>query len=127
VIEKFGIPPASIPDYLALVGDSADGIPGVPRWGKKAAATLLASYSHLEGIPQAAADWAVKPRGAESLAAELRKHWNEALLYRKLATLRADVPLPEMLNDLQYGGVDRDKLRAVCEELADFSALEALG
>jgi 5'-3' exonuclease len=126
VIEKFGVPPASIPDYLALVGDTADGIPGVPRWGKKAAATLLAQYSHLEAIPPNAAAWSVKPRGAEALAEELRNHWDAALLYRKLATLRVDVPLPESLDDLQYRGVQRDKLRAVCEELADFSALEAL-
>ncbi len=126
VIEKFGVPPASIPDYLALVGDTADGIPGVPRWGKKAAATLLAEYAHLEAIPPHAAAWSVKPRGAEALAEELRNHWDAALLYRKLATLRVDVPLPESLDDLQYRGVQRDKLRAVCEELADFSALEAL-
>jgi 5'-3' exonuclease len=126
VIEKFGVPPASIPDYLALVGDTADGITGVPRWGKKAAAPLLAEYAHLEAIPPHAAAWSVKPRGAEALAEELRNHWDAALLYRKLATLRVDVPLPESLDDLQYRGVQRDKLRAVCEELADFSALEAL-
>ncbi|HEU4577299.1 MAG TPA: 5'-3' exonuclease H3TH domain-containing protein [Polyangiaceae bacterium] len=126
VIEKFGVPPASIPDYLALVGDTADGIPGVPRWGKKAAATLLAEYRHLEAIPPNAAAWSVQPRGAEALAAELRQHWDAALLYRKLATLRADVPLRESLDDLEYRGVQRDKLRAVCEELADFSALESL-
>jgi len=126
VIEKFGVPPASIADFLALVGDTADGIPGVPRWGKKAAATLLAEYGHLEAIPPHAAAWSVKPRGAEALAEELRNHWDEALLYRKLATLRVDVPLPESLDALQYRGVQRDKLRAVCEELADFSALEAL-
>jgi 5'-3' exonuclease len=126
VIEKFGVAPASIPDYLALVGDTADGIPGVPRWGKKAAATLLAEYAHLEAIPPHAAAWSVKPRGAEALAEELRNHWDAALLYRKLATLRADVPLPESLDDLLYRGVQRDELRAVCEELADFSALESL-
>ncbi len=126
VIEKFGVSPASIPDFLALVGDSADGIPGIPRWGKKAAATLLAEYAHLEAIPPLARDWRVKPRGAEALAQELQARFDEALLYRKLATLRADVPLPETLSDLQYRGPDRGALRAVCEELADFSALEGL-
>lgn len=125
VIEKFGVSPASIPDYLALVGDSADGIPGIPRWGKKAAATLLAEYTHLEAIPARASEWRVKPRGADALAQELHSRFDEALLYRKLATLRADVPLTETLNDLRYRGVDRDALREVCEEeLADFSALE---
>ncbi|MEY4546205.1 MAG: hypothetical protein RL685_2400 [Pseudomonadota bacterium] len=126
VLEKFGVRPASIPDFLALVGDSADGIPGIPRWGKKAAATLLAEYEHLEAIPALASDWRVKPRGAEALAQELQSRVDEALLYRKLATLRADVPLPESLSDLEYRGADRNQLRAVCEELADFSALEGL-
>jgi 5'-3' exonuclease len=125
VIEKFGVRPASIPDYLALVGDSADGIPGIPRWGKKAASLLLAEYSHLEAIPHDVAAWAVKPRGADALALELRGRWSDALLYRTLATLRVDVPLPQRLDDLRYHGIDRDKLLLVCEELADFSALES--
>lgn len=126
VIEKFGVGPGSIPDFLALVGDSADGIPGIPRWGKKAAATLLSEYGQLEAIPARASDWRVKPRGAEALAQELHSRLDEALLYRKLATLRIDVPLPETLGDLQYRGADRSALHAVCEELADFSALEGL-
>jgi len=124
VIEKFGIGPASIPDYLALVGDTADGIPGIPRWGKKAAATLLAEYVHLEAIPPAVADWRVKPRGAEALAETLRSGLSDALLYRELATLRLDVPLPQATSDLRYLGASRERLREVCEELADFSPME---
>jgi 5'-3' exonuclease len=126
VVEKFGVPPASIPDYLALVGDTADGIPGVPRWGKKAAATLLAHYSHLEAIPHDDARWEVTMRGSRALALELASHYTASLLYRDLATLRRDVPLVESLDDLRYRGADRDKLRAVCEELADFSLLETV-
>jgi 5'-3' exonuclease len=126
VVEKFGVPPASIPDYLALVGDTADGIPGVPRWGKKAAATLLAQYGHLEAIPRDAAEWQVTVRGSRALADELGSHFEAALLYRDLATLRRDVPLAECLDDLRYRGADRDELRAVCEEVADFSLLETV-
>jgi 5'-3' exonuclease len=126
VIEKFGVAPASIPDYLALVGDSADGIPGIPRWGKKAASTLLAHYAHLESIPHDDALWEVRLRGSRALADELKSHWPLALLYRDLATLRLDVPLGETLTDLRYGGADRGKLEAVCEELADFSVLQSV-
>jgi len=126
VIEKFGVPPASIPDYLALVGDSADGIPGIPRWGKKAASVLLAQYGHLEAIPRDDAAWQVRVRGSRALAEELGNHYELALLYRKLATLRFDVPLTESLDDLCYRGADREKLHAVCEELADFSALDSV-
>ena len=126
VIEKFGVRPASIPDYLALVGDTADGIPGVPRWGKKAAAVLLAEYGHLEAIPHDDTLWRVKIRGSHALAAELAQHQVAALLYRELATLRWDVPLGESLEDLRYRGPDESLLRAVCEEVADFSLLDAV-
>jgi 5'-3' exonuclease len=126
VIEKFGVPPASIPDYLALVGDTADGIPGVPRWGKKAAAVLLAEYGHLEAIPHDDALWRVKIRGSRALAAELALQHSAALLYRELATLRFDVPLAESLDDLRYRGPDLIRLRAICEEVADFSLLEGV-
>jgi 5'-3' exonuclease len=126
VVEKFGVSPASIPDYLALVGDTADGIPGVPRWGKKAAATLLAHYRHLEAIPHDDALWQVSIRGSRALAAELAQHYTAALLYRDLATLRLDVPLPESLDELRYRGADREQLSAICEEVADFSLLEGL-
>ncbi len=126
VIEKFGVPPASIPDYLALVGDTADGIPGIPRWGKKAASVLLARYGRLEAIPKDDTAWDVAVRGSHALAAELAARFDSALLYRDLATLRFDVPLSESLDDLCYRGINRDKLRAVCEELADFSVLESI-
>ncbi len=126
VFEKFGVLPASIPDYLALVGDTADGIPGVPRWGKKAAATLLAHYGHLEAIPLDDRLWQVAVRGSRALAVELEQHFTASLLYRDLATLRRDVPLLEGLDDLRYRGAQRERFTSVCEEVADFSLLEGL-
>jgi 5'-3' exonuclease len=126
VVEKFGVLPESIPDFLALVGDTADGIPGIPRWGKKAAATLLAHYRHLEAIPHDDSKWEVPIRGSRSLAEELARSYTASLLYRDLATLRVDVPLPETLDDLRYRGADRDKMQAVCEEMADLSPMESL-
>src|SRR6188768_585788 len=99
VIEKFGVPPASIPDWLALVGDSADGYPGVPRWGAKSASALLAHYSNLEAIPPDESAWGIKVRGAAALAESLRQHQKDVALYKVLATLRTDVPLPEKLDD----------------------------
>lgn len=119
VQKKFGVSPSSIPDFLALVGDSADGIPGIPGWGKKSAATVLHHYEHLEAIPERASQWAVQPRGAERLASSLRIEWDEALLYRKLATLRMDVPLEEELEDLEWKGVPREAFASLCEELGE--------
>lgn len=123
VQEKFGVPPTSIPDYLALVGDTADGIPGVARWGEKSAGTVLARYRHLEEIPDDASAWDIKVRGAASLATELASHRKEALLYRTLATVRTDVPLAESLDDLAWRGADRALLNALCEELGEKSLL----
>jgi len=117
VVEKFGIPPASIPDWLALVGDTADGIPGIPRWGKKSAATVLAHYGHVEAIPDDVDAWEVKVRGAAGLAQQLAGARQDAMLYRDLATLRRDVPLSEMLEDLRYRGPDHAALASVCAEL----------
>ncbi len=117
VVSKFGVPPASIPDYLALVGDSADGIPGVPRWGAKSAAAVLSVYHHIDAIPDA--DWTVKVRGADALAASLAAHRSEARLYRVLATLRDDVPLRESLDDLAWRGARRADLQALCEEIGE--------
>lgn len=117
VIEKFGVPPESIPDYLALVGDTADGVPGLPGWGAKSASTLLARYGHIESIPESAADWDVKVRGAEKLAATLSASMGDALLFRDLTTLRRDVPLPESLEDLEWRGVRRRDFLAMCDEL----------
>lgn len=116
---KFGVGPASIPDYLALVGDSADGIPGIPRWGEKAAAAVLARYLHIEEIPDDAARWEIKVRGAASLAESLRTRRQDAMLYKTLATLRRDVPLPERLEDLEWRGARRAALSALCQETGD--------
>jgi 5'-3' exonuclease len=92
VIKKFGVPPSSIPDYLALVGDSADGYPGLSGWGEKSAGTVLGRYGHLEKIPADVENWAVKPRRADKLGATLRDNFKLALLFRDLATLRTDEP-----------------------------------
>lgn len=117
VVAKFGIAPPSIPDWLALVGDSSDGIPGIARWGEKSAATVLAHYRHLEAIPAAAADWAVTVRSAAALAQSLTAARDDALLYRRLATLRRDVPLPEALDDLCWRGHRTDDLASLCREI----------
>ena len=117
VMEKFGIQPASIPDWLALVGDSADGIPGIPRWGAKSSAAVLHHYQHIDAIPDDVAAWEVKVRGAKSLAAQLAAHRDEAKLYRTLATLRLDVPLTESLEELRWQGAHRDALFAICDEI----------
>ena len=110
VEEKFGVRPEQIPDLLALVGDSADGIPGVPRWGMKSSAILLQRYQTLEQIPLDEDKWDVKVRGAASLAASLREHEEAAKLYKVLATLRRDVPLPESVDDLAWRGANLDVL-----------------
>lgn len=107
-----GIAPASIPDYLALVGDSADGIPGVPGFGEKSTATLLAHYRNLDAIPHDSTKWAVAVRGAARLASNLAANYDEALLYRRLATLVTDVPLPQTLDDLEFVGVPREAFAA---------------
>jgi 5'-3' exonuclease len=119
VAAKFGVSPASIPDWLALVGDDADGIPGVPRWGSKSASALLARYEHLEAIPDDEAQWGVAVRGAAGLAKSLREHREEALLYRLLATLRTDVPLAEEIEDLRWRGALRPELTSLCREIGD--------
>ncbi|HTQ08104.1 MAG TPA: 5'-3' exonuclease H3TH domain-containing protein [Polyangiaceae bacterium] len=121
---KFGVPPSAIPDYLALVGDTADGIPGVPRWGAKSAAALLARFGDLTRIPPDPAAWGVSVRGADALAASLREHLDAALLYRELATLRCDVPLAETIDELELRGADRPLLEALAEELGDPAILD---
>lgn len=117
VVEKFGVPPDSIPDYLALVGDAADGLPGLPGWGAKSSSVILARYGHLEQIPLDAARWDVAVRGAEKLAVTLRTRMGDALLYRFLAQLRFDVPLQETLADLEWKGVPREPFLDFCDEL----------
>jgi len=117
VLAKFGVPPESIPDYLALVGDSSDGYPGLPGWGAKSAATVLARWGHLDAIPEDASRWEVAVRGAVGLAATLRDHRAEAVLFRRLATLNADAEIDGGLDDLVWRGVPREVFLALCAEL----------
>lgn len=126
VVAKFGVSPGSIPDYLALVGDTADGIPGVPRWGAKAASTLLARFEHVELIPVDPDVWDVAVRGKDALSRSLAEHRVEVELYRRLATLRLDVPLPETVDDLAFLGAPRDELVAVCAEIGDTRTPETI-
>jgi 5'-3' exonuclease len=119
VVAKFGIPPSSIPDWLALVGDDADGYPGLPRWGARSAAAVLAHYGHIEAIPDYALKWQVSVRGADALAESLRTRRAEVALYKTLATLRDDVPLTETLDDLRWQGARRDDLAALCTAIGD--------
>jgi len=112
---RFGVAPESIPDYLALVGDSADGLPGVRGWGAKSSAAVLARYRHLEGIPLETQLWDPAVRGADRLVEALRGSLAEALVYRFLATLRRDVPLRENLADLEWQGVRRHRFLEFCE------------
>ena len=104
VIAKFGVPPASIPDYLALVGDSADGYPGLPGWGAKSAAAVLARFGHLEAIPANAREWKVNAHNAGTLAATLVRERERALLFRDLATLRTDIPVFDSVDALRWQG-----------------------
>jgi 5'-3' exonuclease len=111
--QKFGVPPISIADLLALVGDTADGIPGIPRWGMKSAAAVLSVYKHIDAIPDDAAEWTVKVRGAKVLADNLAG-----------ARERLDVPLPQIdVEDLRWRGAKREALEQLCEELGDTAAL----
>jgi 5'-3' exonuclease len=112
-----GFGPESMPDFLGLTGDTADGIPGLPGFGEKSAATLLGVYGHIENIPEHPYLWTVKPRGALQLAATLSARRDEALFYRKLATLIDSVPLSESLDDLRFHGVPRDAFEAWCDRL----------
>jgi 5'-3' exonuclease len=121
---KFGVPPAAIPDLLGLVGDDADGIPGIPGWGMKSAAAALTAYGTVEKIPDDAAKWSVKIRSADSLATSLHEHRKEVALYKKLATLRLDVPLAESIDDIQWRGPNDEKLRALADELGDKKLVE---
>jgi 5'-3' exonuclease len=120
VIAKFGVEPKSIPDYLALVGDSSDGYPGLPGWGTKSAATVLARWKHLDAIPASALDWDVPLRNASRLAATLAQQRDEALLYRRLAILGRDSAIEEVtptIDALEWKGVPRDEFIGLCDEL----------
>lgn len=118
VREKFGVNPASIPDYLALVGDAADGFPGLPGWGAKSTSTVLGRFEHLEKIPHDWKEWGMKVRGGAKLAQSLVERWDDALLFRDLATLREDAPTFEDLDELRWKG-PADDFEAVCTRLDD--------
>jgi 5'-3' exonuclease len=120
ITSKFGIGPESIPDYLALVGDSSDGFPGLPGWGSKSAATVLARWKHLEAIPASALDWEVPVRNASRLAATLEQQRADAVLFRRLAVLNRDARIEDVtltLDDLEWHGVPRARFMALCDEL----------
>jgi 5'-3' exonuclease len=121
-----GIAPESVPDFLALVGDAADGIPGLTGFGEKTAAALLGSHLHLEGIPRDGARWPGSVRGSATLAAALTAEWESALLYRRLATLVSTVPLEEALDDLRWPGVPRDRFEDWCARLGADRLLAAM-
>jgi 5'-3' exonuclease len=104
VVEKFGVSPASIPDYLGLVGDSADGYPGLPGWGAKSAAAVLARWTHLELIPADCRAWEVEVRGRERLCASLEEGRELAYLFRDIATIRTDIPLFGSVDELRWTG-----------------------
>jgi 5'-3' exonuclease len=121
VMEKFGVRPQSIPDWLAVVGDSADGYPGIPGWGAKSASAVLSHFEHLEKIPDDPGKWkldSISPGRAASLAQSLAENRTDALLYRKLATLREDVPIEEKLSDLKWQGA-LSSLKDLCSEMGD--------
>lgn len=116
VIEKFGVKPESIPDYLAVVGDTADGFPGLAGWGAKAAASVLSIYPHLEDIPKDARHWDASIRGSVKLGATLLECWDDALLFRDLATLRLDVPVFNNVDELRWRGPTAS-FEAMCKRL----------
>jgi 5'-3' exonuclease len=116
VLAKYGVRPASIPDWLALVGDSADGYPGIPGWGAKSASTVLLRYEHLESIPEDSSQWGLGSARALRLAESLNAYQEKVLLYRRLATLRYDVPLQEGVADLEWRGA-HERLNQLCGEL----------
>jgi 5'-3' exonuclease len=104
VVAKYGVRPESIPDYLALVGDAADGYPGLPGWGAKSTAAVLAKYSHLEAIPTDGTTWGVNAANAGALGRTLARERERVFLFRELATLRTDIPLFDSIDDLRWKG-----------------------
>lgn len=116
VVAKFGVKPQSIPDYLAVVGDSADGFPGVPGWGLKAASVVLSQYPHLEDIPKDWQAWDPSIRKARLLSTSLFNAWDDALLFRTLATLRLDVPVFDSVEDLRWKRV-RSNFEELCRRM----------
>ncbi len=119
VVSKFGVPPRSIADLLGLVGDAADGFPGVPRWGMKSAARVLSRYGKIESIPLGPEGWDIKVRGSMSLIRSLKEHLEDAHLFKELAILRTDAPIQETLEELRWRGADRASVLDLAEELGD--------
>ncbi len=117
VSTKYGVPPAAIADWLALVGDAADGYPGLPGWGAKSAAVVLSRWGRIEDIPADAGAWDVPVRGAAKLAKVLQERMADAVLFRTLATLRTDAPITPTLEALRWKGIDAAALPALCAEL----------
>ncbi len=116
VVAKFGVSPQSIPDYLAVVGDSADGFPGVAGWGQKAAAAVLSRYPHLEDVPKDWRKWNASISRARTLSDSLFSNWDDALLFRKLATLRLDVPVFDVVDDLRWTA-PRPEFEELCRQM----------
>lgn len=125
VLAKFGVRPASVPDWLALVGDSADGYPGISGWGAKSASAVLSRYEHIESIPDDPGQWDLGSARALRLSESLRAHHEQVLLYRHLATLRHDVPLQERIADLEWQGA-HPRLKSLCHELGAEKLLERI-
>lgn len=123
VVEKFGVKPKSIPDYLALVGDSADGYPGIKGWGEKSTSTVLAKFKHIESIPKDPKKLPLGLGRATTLVENLQQNYKDALLFRELSTLRVDVPLKETLKDLEWKGAT-SKLKKLCQELREERIIE---
>jgi 5'-3' exonuclease len=123
VTEKFGVPPESIPDFLALVGDSADGYPGIQSWGEKSTATVLAKYKHIEMIPNNPAKLGLGLGRATTLLANLNNNYSDALLFKELSTLRTDVPLKESLANLKWQGT-HPRLKKLCAQLGEERIVE---
>lgn len=125
VVEKFGVPPESIPDYLALVGDSADGFPGLSGWGAKSSSTVLARYGHIEDIPAAAGQWEVTVRGGAKLARTLADNVELALLFRRIATVELDAPVSETVDELEWSG-PTDEFEELARSIDATSALRRI-
>lgn len=119
VLEKYGVKPSSIPHFLALVGDAADGIPGIPAWGEKSAAAVLRRYETVGNIPRSESEWDIKVRGAKRLSTNLEAERTAAALYVTLATLRRDVPLDFGLEAVRWQGPNPDLLRSLCDSIGD--------
>ena len=118
VREKFGVSPASVPDYLALVGDAADGYPGLTGWGQKSAGAVIGSYYHLEAVPKSPVDWKIKVRSADRLAETLQENFKLAMLFRDLATLRTREPRIRSTNQIRWSG-PKPAFQGICKRLDD--------